>query len=436
MPYGPSGDRITDLMLRSGEIAADGARRSGQIWGGALNNVGEIAGGAIQQHAKQQAVKKQQDGLRAQDEAFMALLDASGGAPDPKDVLKIYGPKRGMEIAQGMESFAKLSRGRGDEAMKALPGLIRGMDALSEPLRANMYPAVRSKAVETGLFPEDAIPPEYNPETWTQISAFGKSMANEQPKTREIKVRNPDGSESIEIVEDAPGLKRTSAAVPPKPETVTVPGPDGRPMAKSVTPEQLAAGVPIYQKPEAPTTPSRFWVVRNGKSARVSEADVQPGDTPWQAPQNQRLTKEERQDFAAWDYALPKLDAFSAYVEANPDKWGKWDAVAQTVKQALPGFADAEYASQDAFIARMNAEIRHALYGAALTEAEKETAKPFMIEKSDQPTVIIAKVREAQRRAQANVEYYRDLGFNLPRGSQERDTAPKAKRPNPFRSDR
>lgn len=44
------GERIADLIMRSGDVAAQRQARSGEIWGGAVNQLGQIASDAIKKH--------------------------------------------------------------------------------------------------------------------------------------------------------------------------------------------------------------------------------------------------------------------------------------------------------------------------------------------------------------------------------------------------
>ena len=86
---------------------------------------------------------------------------------------------------------------------------------------------------------------------------------------------------------DVPGI--VSDALKPKaPErkhAVTVPGPNGRPVRKMVSEEELEAGVDEYREPKAGPTPNRVWVTRGGQPVFIDESQVQPGDTPYrQAP--------------------------------------------------------------------------------------------------------------------------------------------------------
>lgn len=60
--------------------------------------------------------------------------------------------------------------------------------------------------------------------------------------------------------------------------TVKTIGPDGRPMTKGVTDEELAQGVPDYVAPKATGGESKQWLLRNGAPVHDSP---RPGDTPY-----------------------------------------------------------------------------------------------------------------------------------------------------------
>jgi hypothetical protein len=75
--------------------------------------------------------------------------------------------------------------------------------------------------LKAGVLSPEQVPDEYDPEFWSKTAvpfARGFTGPGKEPKTREVKYRNPDGSESIKIVKDEPGQEFTSAAEPPKPE--------------------------------------------------------------------------------------------------------------------------------------------------------------------------------------------------------------------------
>lgn len=224
IPYAPrerftQPNRISDLTLRAAEGQADAQMRSGQIWGNAIGNVGKIASNAVLDYGEAKAQKAEAEALSRRDQAFMGLLDSSGGNPDPKEILRIFGPREGLKVAEGLQAFQSLGQKKGEQALADLPKLIGGMNAVGERMRTALYPSAAAAIKQTGLFPEGAIPDQYDPNFWKEASAFVAGMTpGAAPKTREIRVRNADGSESIKIVEDKPS-EFTSAAEPKKPDS-------------------------------------------------------------------------------------------------------------------------------------------------------------------------------------------------------------------------
>lgn len=231
------------------------------------------------------------------------------------------------------------------------------------------------------------------------------------PKTRTVTITNADGSKTERIVEDKIGQEFASAA--PR-DTRSLELQRAEATAKGDTATAASLLRQMAEEARAKQDPSAGGFNLSAGETRFDRSGRAIASLPAKATAPQKLTKEERQDFAAWDYALPKLDGFANYVKTNPGKYGKWDSFAAGLKQQVPGFADSDYATQKAFVGRMNAEIRHALYGSALTEGEKETANDFLISEKDQPEVIVSKINEAANRARSYREYYTGLGFNLP----------------------
>lgn len=174
--YHPNSDRLIDILMQRGQIAARGAENSGRIWSGAVNSLGGIASDFMAQRAQERQAQAQQDMARKQDEAFQGLLGGDS-LPDPKAVLSIYGPERGMKIVSGLASFAQMSQSQGPEAVKHLPAMISGFAALSPEMQKHVYPALKQTAVRSGLFPADSLPDELTPELASEIINFGKGFA-------------------------------------------------------------------------------------------------------------------------------------------------------------------------------------------------------------------------------------------------------------------
>jgi hypothetical protein len=200
-PYGGYDQRernIVELIREQGRINAESARSQGDIWGNAVRDVGNIVAGGVQQHQQDQAAKKEAERLSAQDNAFVERM-SSGQPMMPVDFLRIYGPDRGMKMAQG---WGQLQQPKPDIKLVAA-----GFDAQSDPMKAQTYPQVRAKL--TAAQPElaEVMPEAYDPEWWgsmrTQMGiggARGPQLRDVAPghsvideRTGEVKFTAPNG---------------------------------------------------------------------------------------------------------------------------------------------------------------------------------------------------------------------------------------------------
>ncbi|MDO8632351.1 MAG: hypothetical protein Q7R41_17855 [Phycisphaerales bacterium] len=125
--------------------------------------------------------------------------------------------------------------------------------------------------------PQEVIE-RYGPDLGARFVPILKTMYPEPPP--EYGERDP----AKDIYDKNTGLvvtPGTPKVEPSKKYPVVVAGPDGRPISKLVTEEEMQAGVPAYRAPNAPSAEkAKFWVVRNGAPVRVSENEYRPGDLP------------------------------------------------------------------------------------------------------------------------------------------------------------
>jgi hypothetical protein len=270
---------ISDILLAQGQRSAESRRRLGEISAGMWSNLGQQASGAIQQyvqHQQQEPIRKQEQEIRdlqlgklkrddaaeaqeaevesRRNAAFTDLL--SRGMPDPREVLTIYGPERGSKIAQGLQAFNDLATKRVADAKKTAGDLALGFSQFTPEMRQQLWPSVRQAAIDGGLGTPDTIPEDPTDEFLRGVVVWSQGEAPKQPGTREIKVRNADGSESIQIVTDTPGQTFQSAPDPKPMREVVVRGPNGRPVKKLVTEDELMQGVEQYQEPRAAQQPT------------------------------------------------------------------------------------------------------------------------------------------------------------------------------------
>ena len=385
---------MVDLIMHRGQVEADAARASADNWGGALQQAAAQIGQGLQQSA---AISEQEKHSEA-----ISKLFSGEAPPPPQEIIRVFGPEKGIDVIKGLSAISpKLPADAYKDRMERVRDAARGVAALPpEQQQAGWGIAVRGLVNAKVVTPEEV--PEFSPEMVTQFANYG-----EKPKEKKGPISVAPGSA---LVDPETGKPVYEAPAAPKSPVSVSPG------GTLVDP---TTGKVVYNAPAAPKDPKLVQVDTVGADGKPVTKFVEPSagasfpraDKP--VPQ-QRLTKEERQDFAAWNYALPRLEQFAAHVKANPDKWGKWDAMVEGAKQVFPGLADAEYANEEAFIARLNAEVRHALFGASLTEGEQESARAFLIDRRDQPEVIMSKLSEAASRARGSMKYYQDLGFNIP----------------------
>ena len=378
-----AGDRISALLRDRGRAEADAAARSGQIWGNAIQSIGQQVTGAIKDHRQQKvadAKKASEEQLAKQDAAFMARISDQSKPPiTPNETLAIYGPQRGPAIFKG---YAALQSDAPD-----LKTVLSGFDASHPAMRAKAWPSARQKLLATGQIPE-TVPEEYDHD-WYEKAAPSWRGKGEGPKTREVKVRNPDGSETIQIVEDKPGFSATSAAPEPKMHKVTVPGPGGRPIDKLVTEDELKAGVGTYQEPKAPKDDRLVQIQGpDGTAIWVPEAEAK-GKPAAQAARG--VTGQERTHLGFYNRARKAFEDSDLVA----DKIGRGFVDEQRTAYEGPGSnylkSEEQQAYRQAQRAFTEARLRKES-GAAIPDHELTAdAKTYFAQPGDTPAVLAQK---------------------------------------------
>lgn len=338
IPYAPStpyqrNATVADLMMQAGNQQAQAQLQKGAVWGRALGNIGDIASGAILDYQAGKAKQAEAQATNRRDQAFMSLLDQTGGNPDPKEVYRIFGPDKAPKIVEGLASFQGMAQKKGQEAAQHLPGLIRGMDAMSEETRASIYPSIVAQAEQSGAVPPGFAPKDYTPDNWKMIKAT--VLPPDTVKTREIKTRGADGSEKIQIVEDKPGFEATSAPEPKKPDTRSLEVRLAEALSSGDTAAALTLKSAIAQAAaagrapkEAPEPVDVSGDVRTTLSGR-QYVDLGDYQTPTEKAKAQAaakkagvtvVSKEQGASLAAADTAKQNINAMWAQIESKLPK--------------------------------------------------------------------------------------------------------------------
>lgn len=214
IPYAPRrqyepNTTIADLIQRGGAQRADSIRRGGEISANMYGSLGQIASGAFQQYQAQKAEKAKiaADAPRLADEARMrdvnirrseaelkeqeaealksqALSEIfSSDRPDPKAIIQVMGPERGMRIVSGLSALQPDSEKQYRDQSTLLRDAISGVGAVPEPLRADAWKLARQNLLSRGLISPDMAAEEYSPAEFARVSGFGR--APEAPKAQE-----------------------------------------------------------------------------------------------------------------------------------------------------------------------------------------------------------------------------------------------------------
>jgi hypothetical protein len=262
MPYNSQyAPQIARLLMEQGQTAAQQQADRGRIWGGAVQGIGQQVSRRLSDlmREKQEApIRAQQAesrdltlrGLRRDDAAAareVEQAEALKRAQSPEEIMQILGPERGPKVLQGFAALKEQNQKSFASTQQLIGTVAMANKALPEPMRQEAWDESISMLAQRGL-----ITPEDAPKTPDEAIAW--VLAQQPKKTREVKTRAADGTETIQIVEDVPGKTFTSTPEVKK-HKVTVPGPDGKPLEKLVTEEELTTGVEGYRAPTQPAQP-------------------------------------------------------------------------------------------------------------------------------------------------------------------------------------
>lgn len=296
MPYQSHlSPQIARLLMEQGNIAGQQQAQRGAIWGNAVQNIGN------------RVSTKLSDLLREKQEApRRALMDESLA-------LDVEGKRRGIAADDRAIADQEQAKVAAEKVTKVNDWLTLLASAPDPASQQQAYQQGRAQLIESGIFePTDA--PEFFPgPSWVKAKMlqvlpakerFDKLFPKEEPKkTREIKTRNADGTESIQIVEDAPGQAFTST-----PEPKPAPNPTEASLALSAAEGNEAAKKALalirQQRPPAQgPQPDYEWITRDGKPLQIRKGTAQAGDSPYRAPQSISESAQDRQRSARTDAA-------------------------------------------------------------------------------------------------------------------------------------
>lgn len=413
VPYAPSlrdlydhrNSRITDLLMRQGDIQANRAHDSGQIWGHAIQNIGQQVAGGIQQHAE---LKEQSKRSKA--------FDAAIATGDPKEIIRVLGPKDGPAVVNALKATTPDGMKQYTDRMALLRDTARGVLAVPPENRQQAYEYARNSLLQGGVIKPEEVPEQYDEGLLRQASAYGAEPA----KTQGLMNVPPENTVLDPTTGQPVFTAPPKAATPPEPRVVgrSLVGPDGK---------------VIYRDPEGPKAEgAKFWVMRNGKPLRVSEAEYQPGDTPASTREQGRpVVSGDAGRIADFDTSLDDLNTLARDIGVT-GTGSKIGAMLPDAITNLTGWG-ADSKARQAVIDRVKQVIGKALEGGVLRKEDEVKYEKILPKIGDEPTVAASKLKglwEAiTQRRQTLIDSLGDAGYDTTkysaRAPRERTAGPK-----------
>lgn len=480
----PGRNNIAELIVRRGQTQAEAEMRSGEIWSNALQNVGQTLAGGLQQYGQQRQEKQANDALtRLRSPYPSATKPVAGSKYDVEDpgtdhmdaILGSVSPELRPKVQKAFQDFNEYTTKSRESALRTVKlrqeieksdqetqqhkldaiavGAHHASDWLSRPDGglgaitmlsqqakasgidgAEQYDEFLAGATDAWQAAQgdpaamanvaQAVREQAGP-ILEQFKQRGSASVQEKfaPKTRTLTTRNADGSEVEEIVEDRPGVTRTSQ---PKPATVgSFDDYVIKKYGRAATPEQIAEARKSYGQaddrpyrdpvPVVVIGPNGPQIVdrKTGQARSITGAD---GSTVGLAP-----TADERNRAAAGGRAQPVLQSISELSEKINTQHGviaKISGAAEKVKaQANLNDDVAEY---EAVVASFTPLLARAMgHTGVLTQQDVDSARAIIPKPEDSKSLRDRKIARIQKL----------LGGGSPAG----DAAAAPVRKNPFR---
>lgn len=448
------GRDVGNIYQQLGEAQANARLRSGQAWSQALGNIGQAVA-AIPGQMKQQKDAEQQrlDAQQGRDMRSLQMQntqsemdarqsEATSKAEEEKRRKMVLAIGAGLsngdpgitkasldqiapELRPGVEQYLSDHQKRLTDDIKSRAKLAQ---ALGYPAPVvEVLAAMGGKAMldEYHKATEGGNNPQAIKAMVDRAAALGD--AQQPVKTREIKTLGPDGSETTQIVEDRPGLTFTSAPKPveAKKYPITVPGPNGQPVQKLVTEDELSKGIPAYRAPNEPQP--KFWVMRNGQALRVSDSEYRPGDLPANTREQGRpVTSGDAQDIAGIQEGIKLL----GQMNFKPSDTG----IAPSIGGAMPDFITNATGfglgakQREGMIALVRQIIGKSLEGGVLRKEDEVKYAKILPTLSDPPEVVKTKMENLEKtltqKLDTRLSAMEDAGYDTAKFRSRDEAAP------------
>lgn len=406
---------IAEILMEQGRLASDARRARGALTGSMIAQLTQVPGAILQDRQDQKAAEaalrlKQEEAerKRAQDDVAAAAREEEIGL-------------RRREVGIRESQYKDEQDKRNHETAVKEATAIRDRGYNPELIGFWLHSATgRLWGDEEGArLAEIAKTPDGQKFI---IDTLAGAPTDKSVKTREIRTRNADGSESVRIVEDAPGFSATSAPPPapePRKHVVIVKGPNGRPMQKLVTEDELTQGIEQYEKPSSgnDNEPLVAIVGPDGKSVLVPRSQAVGKQPANSREQGRPVTSGDASDLSDFDTGLDDVTVLRNAVSGNKatGTMAKLGTMTPNAVTEMFGWgADAKM--KNAVIARVKQVIGKTLEGGVLRKEDEEKYKDILPTIGDVPEVVTSKLNGLEaaikKRKQRRLDALADAGYD------------------------
>lgn len=412
----PYTETIARLMMRQGDIAAQGAERQGQIWGNAVSGLGQIGAQAYQQHQEQKQTQ-------ARTQAFNAAISTYDGT-NARDVVKrlamAIGPEAAVKTMASLETLDSVHRGKAPADEKTFALSIGGVAEAERKMPGYIkshWPQLTQMFTPFGIKPD---------EPWNdEIPAYVQSL--------DAKLNAPKADAGFTLGPnqarfDASGKQIAAGpAEAPKaenPEPVVI---DGR--ATVATPTEIAQAkaqgktVSPYQAPpqrDPNAEPLESVMGPDGQPVYVRRSAAVGKRPASGREQGRPVISGDANRIADLDTSIKDAQTLRATLTAN-----KSTGVSAKVGAALPNVVTeftgwgADAKSKQATIDRVKQVIGKALEGGVLRKEDEYKYEKILPTIGDPPDLVASKLdgleAAIRMRRENTINALEDAGFDVAR---------------------
>lgn len=469
----PLTDSIADRIARGGDIRARAAVEAGNATANAVRGVGDVLAGVPAQMAnanRQQTVdqmnniklQEMQRGVAdsaAMDRAFSpsAALGPGGQGPMPEGAAQptrdqILSSLPGHLQERALKQFAEIDQHAAaarEAKQKAQAADNDYFGALAHSVKQWLPDGAESTLAAAKMALDHAKEQGYegtdqllariqgDPQHLSQIldSVIAQSPKYAETlkgKTREVTTQNPDGSSTVQIVDDKPGQSFTSSPRPKEPKTREIVTMENGRRVTKIVPDEAGASYPLPPTDTA-SEPLVPIMGPDGQSVLVPRSQAVGKRPANSREQGRAVTAGDASDLADFDTSRDELAAVRAALSGK-DSTGIIARVGATlpyVTQITGWGADAK--KRQAVIDRVKQVIGKTLEGGVLRKEDEAKYEKILPTIGDEASVANEKLKGLEdaiaKRKVRRLDALSDAGYDVTKFNARTAAAPSAAPP-------